>query len=159
MAANQEFRGPDSTRFARRPARVFALQFCDAVCAPILAITMLIGWTRVAARRVSRWARRGAESFQRTRPRPFRSCRISGRPYRGSGKISLVSTASVSNDFPEEPGGARRSPEELGGARLPGKSRAGRIKFPPGSDSNFNYSGRTTAFGNSKHDSLMAVTD
>jgi hypothetical protein len=34
MAANQEFRGPDSTRFARRPARVFALQFCDAVLRP-----------------------------------------------------------------------------------------------------------------------------
>ena len=42
------------------------------------------------------------------------------------------------------------------GPRLLWKNHAGRIKFPLGSDSNFNCGGRTSAFANSKHDPLMA---
>jgi hypothetical protein len=59
----------------------------------------------------------------------------------------------VSNDFLEGAWEVRVGPV---GPRLLGKNRASRIKFPPGSDSNFNCNGSTTSFGNSKHDPLMA---
>jgi hypothetical protein len=34
MAVDLEFRGPDSTRFGRRPSLFFALQFSDATLRP-----------------------------------------------------------------------------------------------------------------------------
>ena len=47
---------------------------------------------------------RVAESFHRLLPTPFRRCRTSGQPGLESGKITVLSTETVSNDFPELPG-------------------------------------------------------